>query len=103
MSDDTQASADSLATVQRLAEMTRIRLAPEEATKLATDMDAILDHVAKLQECDTSGVSITSGITGLHDVARLDVIEPSLTPEEVLANAPERHDGFFVVPAVLGD
>ncbi|HEV3312768.1 MAG TPA: Asp-tRNA(Asn)/Glu-tRNA(Gln) amidotransferase subunit GatC [Chloroflexota bacterium] len=89
--------------VLRLAEMTRIGLKPDEADALTVDMAAILTHVSRLQEVDTTTVDPGEHITGLHDISRPDVVTPSLPVEEVLANAPERHENFFVVPAVFGE
>ena len=42
--------------VERLAEITRVGLSPDEAEELARDMSGILDHVAHIQAADTSGV-----------------------------------------------
>ncbi len=88
--------------VERLAEMTRIGLSPDEADRLTVDMAAILEHVGRLQSVDTSGVHPDTHISGLADVTRPDAVEPSLSVDDVLANAPQSSDGFFVVPAVFG-
>lgn len=89
--------------VARLAEMTRIGLQPGEVERLSKDMEAILEHVGRLQSVDTSQVGRGTQVTGLHDVFREDAVEPSLTVDQVLANAPERDGNFFAVPAVLGE
>ena len=39
----------------------------------------------------------------MHNVWREDVAEPALTIEEVLANAPQKSDGQFVIQAVLDE
>jgi len=38
----------------------------------------------------------------LANILREDVVQPSLSADEALANAPERSGGHFVVPAILG-
>ena len=39
----------------------------------------------------------------LANILREDVVQPSLSVDEALTNAPERSDtGHFVVPAILG-
>jgi Asp-tRNA(Asn)/Glu-tRNA(Gln) amidotransferase C subunit len=38
----------------------------------------------------------------LETILRDDVARPSLDPEDVLANAPQRQGDLFVVPAILG-
>lgn len=89
--------------VERLAEITRVGLSPDEAEELARDMSGILDHVAHIQAADTSGVP--EGLAGgeRHTVLRNDEIKTSLPVEAVLANAPESHEHFFVVPAIFGE
>jgi aspartyl-tRNA(Asn)/glutamyl-tRNA(Gln) amidotransferase subunit C len=90
-------------TVERLAEMTRIGLRAEEVDRLTGDMEAILDHVGRLQQVDTSTVHGEGHGPNLGDVTRPDVVGESLATEDALANAPERKDDFFVVPAVFGE
>ena len=36
-------------------------------------------------------------------LSRDDVVQPSFTPDEALANAPERDGDFIVVPPIIGD
>lgn len=89
--------------VLRLAEMTRVGLTAEEVSTLTVQIEAIVEHVSRLQEVDTSSVNDSPRAPDQQHVLREDVRAPSLTPEEVLANAPQRHGDFFVVPAVLKD
>lgn len=95
--------AVSLDTILRLAEMTRIGLEPEEAGRLTADIEAILAHVSRLRTVDTGAVDAQSIAPDVAATVRPDMVRDSLTVDDVLANAPDRHDGFFVVPAVLGD
>jgi aspartyl-tRNA(Asn)/glutamyl-tRNA(Gln) amidotransferase subunit C len=88
--------------VVRLAEMTRIGMSDEEVDHLTADMSNILAHVNLIQSVDTSAVGNT-GSDADASVLRADEVRPSLSVAEVLANAPERHEDFFVVPAVLGE
>ncbi len=88
--------------VERLAEMTRIGLAHAEAEALGRDIEAILAHVSALQEIDTAAVEGAPG-AGSDAPLREDVVAASLPVADVLANAPQQADGFFVVPAVFGE
>lgn len=89
--------------VARLAEMTRVGLTDAEIETLTGQIDAIVEHVSRLREVDTSDLNRDGHILGLHDVSRPDTVVSSLPADEVLANAPQRHDGFFVVPAVQAE
>ena len=37
----------------------------------------------------------------LHNVMRADQLEPSITNEEALANAPKKANGLFIVPKIV--
>jgi aspartyl-tRNA(Asn)/glutamyl-tRNA(Gln) amidotransferase subunit C len=89
--------------VLRLAQMVRIGLSDDEAEQLTRDMDGILAHVDKLQGVDTSSIREDHLPAADVRITRPDIVEPSLSVENVLANAPQRHEGFFVVPAVLAE
>lgn len=68
---------------------------------LEKQLETTVEHVERLNELDTSTVDETSDITGLRNIMREDVVEPSLTQEEALANAKKTHNGFFVVPVII--
>ena len=55
----------------------------------------------KLNELDTENVPPTSHVLPLSNVMRNDEVKDSQLQEEMLANAPERDDNFFVVPKVI--
>ena len=43
----------------------------------------------------------TAHILDVKNVMRADLEKSSMPPEEILLNAPERKDGFIVVPKVV--
>lgn len=87
--------------VEHIAELAKLGLTEEEKRTFQVQLSAILAYFEKLQEVDTSAIPPTATVLPLRSVMREDEIEPSLTPEEVLANAPDREDDAFRVPAVL--
>ncbi len=72
------------------------------STRLEGQLNHILDQYEKLAELDTDDIPPTAQTIELENILRDDVAMPSLPPEAVLANAPERQGDFFVVPAILG-
>ena len=74
----------------------------DELTRLEGQLNHILDQYEKLAELDTDDIPPTAQTIELENILRDDVAMPSLPPEAVLANAPERQGDFFVVPAILG-
>lgn len=87
--------------VQRVAKLARIGLSEEEAAKMSVELGQIVGFVEQLQAVDVEGVAPTDQVTGLVDVWREDTVTPSMTREELLANAPEQKDGYIVVKRVL--
>jgi aspartyl-tRNA(Asn)/glutamyl-tRNA(Gln) amidotransferase subunit C len=87
--------------VEHVARLARLQLSDEELERMQSQLSAILDSMELLNEVDVSGVPITSQVTGLVNVLRPDAARPSLTPEEVLANAPDRDEQHFRVKAIF--
>jgi len=91
----------SLAEVEHVAELARLGLTDEEKALFRGQLSAILDYAAVLQAVDTSAIPPTATVLPLRNVMRDDVAQPSLSQEDVLANAPDARDGFFAVAAIL--
>lgn len=89
--------------VAHLANLARIALTPDEITSLTSELDQIVDSIAKVQEVATPDVPATSHPVPLQNVFREDVVGQTLTREQALANAPERTDDRFKVSAILGE
>jgi aspartyl-tRNA(Asn)/glutamyl-tRNA(Gln) amidotransferase subunit C len=85
--------------VLHVAELARLALTDEEIERLGEQLNAILEAVGKVSELDLAEVPPTSHPLDLVNVWAEDEPRPSLPPEEALANAPDREDGFFRVPA----
>ena len=87
--------------VRHVAELAKLQLTTAEIELFASQLSAILDYAAALQQVDTSHVPPTATVLPLRSVMRTDVARPSLTEDEALANAPKRQDGYFKVHAVM--
>ena len=92
--------------VERVADLARLELAPEEVAGMRRDLNAILDHVANLNEVDTRGVEPLAQVSELRGEAgagalRPDVLTPSLDRAAVMREAPETDGAFFKVPKVI--
>jgi aspartyl-tRNA(Asn)/glutamyl-tRNA(Gln) amidotransferase subunit C len=95
-----QISRDEVAHLARLA---RLALAEDELDSFAGQLDAILSHVSQIQAVDVAGVDPTGNPLKDVNVFRPDEVEPCLTQEEALAEAPKAVDGRFGVPRILGE
>ena len=87
--------------VEHIAKLARLELTGEQENLYRGQLSAILDYIAKLSELDTTDVPPTYG-GGLSQMTlREDEVGPSLSPEELLKNAPEAEDNQFRIPPVF--
>lgn len=89
------------ATVHHVAELARLKITPEEASRFSEQLSDVLNYMRQLDELDTRDVSPTAHALPLCNVLRDDVPRPPLDTQQALANAPRSQDGFFRVPKVL--
>lgn len=87
--------------VQHVGYLARLRLGEREIEMFTTQLNAILEYAALLEELDTDGVPPTAHVLELRNVVRADEARPSTPRESVLANAPESETGCFKVPPVI--
>lgn len=88
--------------VLKVAALAKLEFDENALAEMARDLEQIVGYVEKLQELDVDDVPETAHVLPLVNVLREDASEPWLTNEEALANAPQRRDGFFSVPKVIG-
>src|SRR6202789_4405797 len=83
--------------VRRVAELANLELTAEEEPRMQRDLNAILGHIAQLNELDTAGVpamaqvgEMLGGVVDLTGASlRKDEVRPSLDRSAVMAAAPE--------------
>jgi aspartyl-tRNA(Asn)/glutamyl-tRNA(Gln) amidotransferase subunit C len=81
-----------------VARLARLELNDDELARLEPQLNDILAAVSKVSELDLSDVPPTSHPLEVVNVWAEDEPRPCLSPEEALANAPEREGDFFKVP-----
>jgi aspartyl-tRNA(Asn)/glutamyl-tRNA(Gln) amidotransferase subunit C len=92
-------STDNVIHVARLA---RLGLSTAEIERMTAQLGAMLDHFADIDELDLEAVEPMTQPYPLSNVLRDDVIAPGLDRDEVLAAAPDAHEGRFRVPPIIG-
>lgn len=86
-----------------LARLARLALTDDELDSFSGQLDAILEHVSRIQAVDVTDVAPTGNPLKEVNVTRPDVVGPCLTQDEALAGAPNAVDGRFAVPQILGE
>ncbi len=88
--------------VLHVADLARLDLDEELIDRFAGQIGEILEYVDTLNKIDTKGITPTSHAIFLSNAFRDDEERPHLDNDVALANAPEKEDGGFIVPKVVG-
>ena len=88
-------------TVVRIARLSRIAMEDDALEPMAQELNGILAWVEELSEVDTEGVEPMTGAIAATLPQREDSAEAGAPTDDLLANAPEADDDFFVVPKVV--
>lgn len=87
--------------VRKIAHLARIRVADEDLDGMAAELSRIIGWVEQLAEADADGVRPMTSVADMTLAERGDVITDGDCRDKVLANAPDREDGFYAVPKVI--
>jgi aspartyl/glutamyl-tRNA(asn/gln) amidotransferase, C subunit len=88
--------------VRHLAQLSSLQMSDGEAELLRVGIEKIINYINKLDELDTDGVEPTYQVTGLQNVWRDDeIIDSSVSRQQLLALAAEQSDNCVKVPKVL--
>ncbi len=85
-----------------VTKLARLNLDDASLEKFAGQIDTILAYVEKLSQADTKDVPPTSHAISLTNAFREDSVKEHIDRDKALANAPEKEDGSFLVPKVVG-
>ena len=89
-------------TVQKIAALARLKVAPEDEERYVRELVAILAYVEQLQELNVEGIEPTSTVVaGEPPPLRPDEEKPCDIHEEALEQAPDREGDYFRVPRVV--
>jgi len=84
--------------VLHVAKLAELDLTNEEVDRFQQQLNAILEAVGKVSQLDLADVPPTSHPLSVANVFGTDEPRPSLSLEDVFANAPAREDDLFRVP-----
>ncbi|MHB0939568.1 MAG: Asp-tRNA(Asn)/Glu-tRNA(Gln) amidotransferase subunit GatC [Armatimonadota bacterium] len=87
--------------VEHVALLSRLKLSEEEIERFTGQLNTILGHFEALQDADTGDIPSTTHVVPMTNVTRPDCTWESFSPDDALANAPERRDDLFKVPRVV--
>ena len=89
------------ATVRRIAHLARIAVTEAEVPHLQGELNAMLAFVEQLSEVNVDGIEPMTSVMPMEMKKRVDVVSDGDIPDDVVRNAPETQDHFFLVPKVV--
>ena len=84
-------------TIEYVGILAKLELSEEEKEQAKKDMGSMLDYIDKLNELDTEGVEPMSHVFPVNNVFREDVVTNGDNREQMLANAPQKKEGTYMV------
>lgn len=93
--------AIDVATVKKVASLSRLRESDERLEALAGELNGILGWIEQLNEVDVAGVEPMTTAVEQPTPLRDDVLSDGDMVKKVTQNAPKSLDGFFIVPKVV--
>lgn len=87
--------------VSYVAELARLELSEEEKSLFQPQLNDIVGYVEKINSVDVDGVEPMLHGMSLVNAMREDEIEPSMSREDALANAPKRVGDEFLLPKIV--
>ena len=87
--------------IDRIANLARLALTPEEKVEFSAQLADVLANIEKLKKVDVTGVEPTAHAFPIYNVWADDIAKPGLSVEDALRNAPAQRDNMIVVPKVV--
>jgi len=94
-------SASEDLNIDRIANLARLALTPEEKIEFSAQLADVLTNIEKLKQVNVDGVEPTAHAFPVYNVWADDVAQAGLSVEDALRNAPEKRDNMIVVPKVV--
>lgn len=88
-------------TVKKVATLARLEMNDAELEAVRAKLGNIMKFVEQLEEVNTDNVEPLANVADIKLRLRADVVDDGDQQQQVLANAPEAVEGFFVVPKIV--
>ena len=88
-------------TTLKIAKLTRLKIDESEVIELSSQLSEILDWVEQLNEVNTDNVEPLNSVSKTELPLREDLVNNVDQLKDVMSNAPEKLENYFVVPKVV--
>jgi len=88
-------------TVRRIAKLSRLAMDDAQAADMEKELNALLSWVEQLSEVNVEGVPPMASVVEQRLKMRDDVVTDGGHADDLMKNAPQAENHFFVVPKVV--
>lgn len=88
-------------TIERIAKLGRLQISEKEAQEYSEQLSKVVGYFEQISSVDTKGVEPLVTPSDMKAFWREDIAKQELTPEEIVANAPQKTGNLFTVPPVV--
>lgn len=88
-------------TVRKVARLGRLALSDAQLDRMGTQITGIMKWIDQLAEVNTDNVEPLANVANIELKLRTDEVTDGGNAQNVLSNAPEEMQGFYVVPKVV--
>ena len=87
---------------KRIANLAKIELNEKEIEEYSKDLSNILSWMEELKKVDVKGIEPVTSVNDNKLFEREDLeFEDKIEKEEILLNAPDKNEDYFIVPKVI--
>ena len=87
---------------KRIANLAKIELNEKEIEEYSKDLSNILSWMDELKKVDLKGIEPVTSVNDNKLFEREDLeFEDKVEKEEILSNAPDKNEDYFIVPKVI--
>ena len=87
---------------KRIANLAKIELNEKEIEEYSKDLSNILSWMDELKKVDVKGIEPLTSVNDNKLFEREDLeFEDKVEKEEILSNAPDKNEDYFIVPKVI--
>jgi aspartyl-tRNA(Asn)/glutamyl-tRNA(Gln) amidotransferase subunit C len=88
-------------TVRRIARLARLAVDEDQVGAMEAELNVLLTWVAQLSEVDVAGIPPMTSVVAQRLKMREDIVNDGGYADDLMKNAPQSEDHFFVVPKVV--
>lgn len=85
----------------KVARLARLAIPADELPAMTAEVNGILGWIEKLQAVNTDGVEPLVSVSGMTLPLREDEVTAGSMAAEIVKNAPDQMENYFVVPKVV--